>query len=725
MLQYLYICYNACNYDIYTQKTRGSMPAYCHGETAMVLSILVFFIASALYSFYLLLLITSRDKNRLTRIMSICSILLSIWAAADGIRLLSSGSIAASVLSCLQLVSISYFPAFFLLFILIVSSIRNRMDSSSGIRLMFLPGTIMLILSLLLISLFAINPMQNILFMVLLNSYHVIFYAISTAVLFKWKEKSQYGLDARKARVLILSGIPIALIGCAAYYILPSFGYSNNLITTPVLMILLSFAVICIIPSFKKSVPDWQMASNGVLQNTMDIVVLMDIKGNILKVNNRVYDYLGFSEDELIGKPVEAITSNLKPTELKSICLNDKMNITYEQPFMTINGDTLPFSINITSINNNTGKPGYIVMVAHDMSSIKLLEKEIEERKKNEEKMEYLLLYDTLTGLYNRSFFESEIERLSYDGAYPLAYVLCDVDGLKFINETLGHTYGDQLLVRTAEILSSAAKPNTLISRVGGDEFAMVIQSANRYETVQLVERIHKEIDESNRKEPDNLLSLSIGYDLSYEKSRDFSDVYKEAYDRMSREKLTHIKSSRNSLVKTLMNMLEARDNITEEHTERMQHYSAALCRSMGLAKDTTEEVVLLARFHDIGKVGIPDRLLFKNGKLTSEEKLEMQRHCNIGQKIALSSHELTHISDYILKHHEWWNGGGYPHELKGTQIPIQCRIISIVDAFDAMVNDRPYRKAMPLQEALAELKACAGTQFDPMLLDYFLEINS
>ncbi|NTV88919.1 MAG: diguanylate cyclase, partial [Clostridiales bacterium] len=542
--------------------------------------------------------------------------------------------------------------------------------------------------------------------------------------LFRWKSKTQYGSDARKDTIFIVFSVPLSIIGLFSYIVLPLIGMSTGIITVPVLLSLLSFAVMYITPEYNLIAPEWQMASSGFLQNTMDIVVLLDCSGNILNMNNRVSDYLGFSEEDLKGRPVEALSNFAKPTDLKSISFKEKMNITYDQCFISRSGESIPFSVNLTSISDRSGKPAYIVMVAHDMSSMKLLEKEIEERKQNEKQLEYLLTYDTMTGLYNRTYFEAEMERITNEGEYPLAYILCDIDGLKLINDTLGHTNGDRLLIKTAGILSSAAERDTLISRVGGDEFAMVVQSASRFETVQLVERIHRGVDESNRKDPENMLSLSIGYDLSYDKRRDFADVYREAYDRMSREKLTHIQSSRNGLVKTLMNMLEARDTITSEHTERMQHYSESLCRSLGLSKDVTEEVVLLARFHDIGKVGIPDRLLLKNDKLTKEERVEMQRHCNIGQRIAMSSPDLTHISDFILKHHEWWDGGGYPNELKGTQIPIQCRIISIIDAFDAMINDRPYRKAMSREDALRELKSCSGTQFDPMLLDYFLEVS-
>jgi len=130
-----------------------------------------------------------------------------------------------------------------------------------------------------------------------------------------------------------------------------------------------------------------------------------------------------------------------------------------------------------------------------------------------------------------------------------------------------------------------------------------------------------------------------------------------------------------------------------------------------------------LAQFHDIGKVGISDKLLFKPGILTERERLEMQRHSEIGYRIAQSIPFLSNISDLILKHHERWDGSGYPLGIKGEDIPLECRVLAIVDAFDAMTNDRPYRKAMSVKEALEEIARNAGTQFDPVLAEKFLQM--
>jgi HD-GYP domain-containing protein (c-di-GMP phosphodiesterase class II) len=191
----------------------------------------------------------------------------------------------------------------------------------------------------------------------------------------------------------------------------------------------------------------------------------------------------------------------------------------------------------------------------------------------------------------------------------------------------------------------------------------------------------------------------------------------------MYRDKLCNSKSVRSSIVETLTTAMDARDYSTENHSERLQKLVGLLANSIGFSSQEVNDICLFARFHDIGKVGIPDRILFKPGPLDSREVIEMRRHSEIGYRIASSSPDLIYISDWILKHHEWWNGKGYPLGISKKNIPVQCRILTIADAYDAMVNDRPYRKAMSKSKALEEIKRCAGQQFDPELAAKFIEI--
>lgn len=347
---------------------------------------------------------------------------------------------------------------------------------------------------------------------------------------------------------------------------------------------------------------------------------------------------------------------------------------------------------------------------------------DITDRKLAEDKLLYLSLHDTLTGVYNRAFFEAEMRRLAVS-EFSSGVIVCDVDGLKLINDTLGHDHGDKLLVNAAETIKLALHPTALFARVGGDEFVILMPGAEAAEVENTIMRIRQQIARHNAANPHLLLSISLGMATGIPAKDNIVTLFKQADDNMYREKLQHSQSTRSAIVQALMQALEARDFGTEGHADRLQELMAKLAALLHLPDNRVTDLCLLGQFHDIGKVGIPDQILFKPGPLTREERTIMQRHPEIGHRIAQSAPDLVPIADWILKHHEWWNGEGYPLGLRGEQIPLECRILAITDAYDAMTSDRPYRKAMPHQAAALELQRCAGTQFDPYLVEQFIQL--
>ncbi len=349
---------------------------------------------------------------------------------------------------------------------------------------------------------------------------------------------------------------------------------------------------------------------------------------------------------------------------------------------------------------------------------------DITERKLYESKLKYLSLHDQLTDLYNRTYFEEELKRLNKSREYPITIISADLDGLKLINDTLGHYEGDKMLIACAKILKSSLRQSDLLSRIGGDEFAAILPRTDA-ETGEIVYgRIKDKIDEFNQSNASLPLSISLG--IATAKNPDHEslfDLLKTADDYMYREKLYHRSSNRNQVVHALMVALSERDFIAEGHADRVQELCNKMGVRAGLNSRQLSDLALLAQVHDLGKVGIPDQILFKPGPLDEEEWIVMKMHPEKGYRIASASPDLAVVAELILKHHEHYDGSGYPMGLAGEEIPVECRILSIVDAYDAMTNNRPYSKAKSGEEAITEIKKFTGSQFDPLLVEIFVDI--
>jgi diguanylate cyclase (GGDEF)-like protein/PAS domain S-box-containing protein len=404
----------------------------------------------------------------------------------------------------------------------------------------------------------------------------------------------------------------------------------------------------------------------------------------------------------IAGKVLEGIEKTLTTGEI----------VVLEYNYL-INGNEYFFEARLASVGNTE-----VVSIVRDIS----------ERKRYLAELVHIGLHDQLTGLYNRRYFENELQRLGNSREHPVAIISADLDGLKLINDTLGHAEGDRYLQIAAILLKTALRASDILARVGGDEFALILPNTTEESGKELIERIRGRVDKYNQDEKELPISISIGLAVSKSRNQPLEETYKKADNFMYDDKLSRGKLARAGIIDSLLDSLSARGNLGEGDSDQV----IELCERMGLSLTLSDkqqaDLLLLARVYDLGKISTPDQLIHKSLKqkpdeLTEAEWETIRRHPETGYRIASSSPELVGVADLILRHHENLDGSGYPLGLKGEDIPLECRILAVVTAYSAMTHSRSYAKTVKHTDALLELKRCAGTQFDPQVVEAFIKM--
>jgi len=448
------------------------------------------------------------------------------------------------------------------------------------------------------------------------------------------------------------------------------------------------------------------VATNKIIENMKDGVFILNPENRVVSFNTSAEKMFNITNDNIKRENILRLIPNMEISEM----LNRDGLISNKDIKINNNGRTAYYNISTSNIKDfhNTLIGKYIVF------------RDNTDKIKSKEEVEYLGYYDSLTGLYNRAYFEREIKNLDTAMHLPITIVVGGVNGLRIINEAYGHKQGDLVLCTLAKIFKNSVRKGSVVCRWGEDKFVFIFPKTFQKDVERIIERIRESI--ASYKKGEAPLSTALGSATKEYSAENIGEIIIEAESNMFKRKLIERGSVSSSIISSLERALFEKSHETEEHAKRMSDFAQMLGKNIGLTENILNDLSLLASLHDIGKVAITEEILLKKIKLTEEEWETIKRHPVVGSNIVRSTKQIAHVADGVLHHHEWWNGSGYPQGLKEEEIPIESRIISIVDAYDVMRNGRPYKGKMSKREAITELKRCSGTQFDPKLVEIFID---
>lgn len=449
-----------------------------------------------------------------------------------------------------------------------------------------------------------------------------------------------------------------------------------------------------------------------------DGVISTDNHGNVLFLNKVAEQLTGWAQEEAFGRSLEEVFHTISEFTREK-CENPVFNVLETGNIIELANDTILISKDGTQRHiEDSAAP--IMDKNSNINGVVLVFRDVTEEKERQAKIQYLSFHDQLTGLNNRRFFEDELRRIDTTSNLPITLVMIDVNGLKLTNDAFGHLLGDKLLQRVAEILRKECRNEDIIARIGGDEFVILLPKTSSEEAERFLNRINAVI--TQEKINSMSVSVSYGWETKRETEEDLSSIFKKAEDYMYRRKLSESTSMRYKTIEVIIKTLYEKNEREEKHSIRVSELCTQIALALDLNTININELRTVGLMHDIGKIAIDDKILDKSGTLSDSEWLEIKRHPEIGYRILSSLNEYAPLAEYVLAHHERWDGKGYPKGLKGEDIPWQSRIIAVADAYDAMTSHRPYRQALSRGAAIEIIKTNAGTYFDPKITKVFVE---
>lgn len=477
----------------------------------------------------------------------------------------------------------------------------------------------------------------------------------------------------------------------------------------------------------------FQNATVGIYQATWE--------GRFLRVNPALARIGGYESPEAQTEALTNLGDQLyvhpeRHEELKRLLWETSRVTDFESQVYRKDGSIIWISERARAVRNDAGEFLYYECFVEDIT----------ERKARDEAQEHALSdalaradHDPLTGLLNhRAFYkrlEAETARAAREGE-SLAVAVLDLDNFKFFNDVYGHAVGDEVLRKVAGRLTSLCRPYDVVARFGGDEFALLLCGIEAGDQRDIEARLRTGTAGLRFTPPNGEaavpLSVSVGVAVFPLHSAERLEVVRIADERLRRAKSGDeadgeaarrrtglIQSVEGfSLLDALVTAVDNKDRYTRRHSEDVMTHCLAMARALGLSQAEQDTLAVAALLHDVGKIGVPDSILRKPGRLTTEEFAAIKQHPQMGAIIVAAVPSMEHTLDSIRHHHERWDGDGYPDGLRGEDIPAHARLMAVADAFSAMTTDRPYRKSLGCVHALSVLQAGVGTQWDVVYVD-------
>lgn len=442
-----------------------------------------------------------------------------------------------------------------------------------------------------------------------------------------------------------------------------------------------------------------------------------DATGTLMYANEASIRLFGVQDKSDLNRYTLFDNPNLSPLTIQKLRRNEPIReeILYDYAkvhqnrlYRTAHTGVRILNVSITPLFGQGRLNGYLLQT-----------EDITEERSKQREVEYLSYHDYLTNVYNRRYLVDSFQALVKEEKFPIGIMMMDVNGLKIINDAYGHGAGDAALVLIAECLKDCLGDRGIVCRIGGDEFAVIVPHASPESLQADKDAVEEALGE---RITHNLhMSLAIGFDITDDADTTLDSLLMVAENKMYRHKLSEASSVRSRAIQAIMQTLTDKYQLEKDHSGRVARYVRQIGGAMELKPDEIRELEMAGLFHDIGKISIPDHILSKPERLTEAEYDLVKAHTETGYQILRAADEYSDLAIHALHHHEHWNGKGYPKGLKEHEIPLFSRIISVADAYEAMTSDRPYRKAMSPKSAAAELLKFSGIQFDPDIVDVFL----